>query len=232
MVIAPNYSKLNGFIDNLPSTFESEGHLIYSARNQVKVFDVEGVAINVKRYCIPPFFFNRIVYRFFRAPKAKRAYYYGFRLDRLEIQTPTPIGYIVEKRSWLVGRSYFISLQVPYHRDMREFGEKSEIDDESNLILTEFGKFTAELHSKGIYHKDYSPGNVMFRMVDGVPEFCLVDINRMKFGKVSIAKGCKNFSRLWGNTQVFGIIAKSYSTERGVDPDSTLNQIIKYRKIL
>ena len=59
--------------------------------------------------------------------------------------------------------------------------------------------------------------------------FSIVDINHMCFGKVNIKKGCKNFERLWGKTELFKIIAKEYANVRGYNEKDCIELVIQYR---
>ena len=57
IVVNPTYEHLRKFIESVPDTFEREGRIIYSGRNLIKVMEVDGIEINVKRYGIPAFLF-------------------------------------------------------------------------------------------------------------------------------------------------------------------------------
>lgn len=227
-VIHPNYQKLEHFISFLPENFLNQGEYIHDGRNKIKMFDVDGLKINVKRYRIP-LIFNRLIYVYLRQPKAVRAYDYALKLLEAGVNTPAPIAYILERKNGLLGFSYFLSVQVPYSRRFYEFGN-SPMDEEHRMILEAFGHYTATLHNKEIYHQDYSPGNILFDVIDGKPEFCLVDINRMEFGPVSMKKGCLNFARLWGPLQMFRIIAKAYAQTRGFNEEETCREILQARE--
>ena len=78
-VINPAYGRFEDFVRRVPRIFSEEGKTIYKARNEIKVFEVDGVELNVKRYRVP-LLINRVIYRFFRQPKAVRAYEYALRL--------------------------------------------------------------------------------------------------------------------------------------------------------
>jgi len=73
------------------------------------------------------------------------------------------------------------------------------------------------VHEAGFLHADYSPGNILFRKGAQGIDFCLVDINRMHFGPVSVRSGCENFARLWGGDGMFFLLAKVYAEARGAD---------------
>ena len=53
-VINPAYGRFEDFVRRVPRIFSEEGKTIYKARNEIKVFEVDGVELNVKRYRVPP----------------------------------------------------------------------------------------------------------------------------------------------------------------------------------
>lgn len=215
LIINQAYQFLESWLQTLPERFDKEGKVVYDARNQIRVIHVQdGLCVNVKRYGIP-FLLNRLIYTCFRASKAERAYKYALRLQKLHISTPQPVAYILEYRNGLLWYSYLITLQSTLSRRFYEFGEGDMGGREQ--ILAAFGQFTAQLHDAGVYHKDYSPGNILFDVIDGSPQFTIVDINRMHFGKVNMRKGCYNFRRLWGNPEMMNLVAKQYAIARGFD---------------
>lgn len=228
IVIHPKYQSLTHFIEQLPDIFLSEGEYIHDGRNKIKLFEVDGLRINVKRYRIP-LFINRFIYLYCRKTKAERAYEYAIKLQEKGINTPSPIAYILEKKSGLLGFSYFISLQVGYSRRLYEFGT-NPLTLENQKILRELGIYTAKLHEQEVYHQDYSPGNILFDLKGDKPEFCIVDINRMEFGHVSLQKGCANFARLWGPPEMFRIMATEYAKTRGWDIETVCSEVLKCRR--
>lgn len=223
----PKYKFLEKFVTSMPDLFSREGEVIYTGRNLIKVLESDGVPVNVKRYRTPNFF-NRVVYSFIRPSKGIRAFTYPQRLLELGFETPEPIAYIEERRFGLIGLSYFLSIQSSYRFTFYQFGN-ADIHDCRDIIV-EFARFTARLHDAGVYHRDYSPGNILFDQVDGTYRFCLVDINRMSFGSVGMKQGCANFARLWGQTPLFDLLADVYAAARGFDPKECRRLILKYRR--
>jgi hypothetical protein len=71
---------------------------------------------------------------------------------------------------------------------------------------------------------------ILFDLVGDTPEFCIVDINRMEFGSVSLQKGCANFARLWGSPEMFRIMATEYAKTRGWDTETVCSEVLKYRR--
>lgn len=226
-VINPKYLVYEKEFHKIPHRFDMEGRVIYEGRNLIKQFCVGDLDLNVKRYKIPNLF-NRIVYTFFRLSKGKRAFIYPAKLLEAGFETPEPVAYIEEKKLGLIYYSYFISIQSPYRFDFYQFGD-AQIEDCSDVVIA-FAQYTARLHEAGILHHDYSPGNILFDKVEDKYHFCLVDINRMSFGEVSVEKGCANFARLWGQPAFFELLAKEYAKARGADEEYCRNKIMVARK--
>lgn len=225
VVVNPAYGAYGAFVDRIPEIFKKEGKTIYKARNEIKIFEVEGCLINVKQFKVP-FFFNRVIYSFFRCPKAVRAYENARTLLSRGIETPRPIGYIVFRRGGLLHCSYFISVQT----DGEALYALGKLPLEKTAdIFTALGRYVAGLHLAGVWHADLSPGNILYRRVGSEIRFCLLDINRMQFGPVSVRKGCRNFARLWGKEGAFRLMAEAYAEVRGADPQTCVQWVLRER---
>lgn len=228
IIVNPAYEYLRKFVESIPDIFESEGRVIYSGRNLIKVMTVDdGLEINIKRYGVPALV-NRIAYSFFRAPKGRRAFSYPNILLQRGFETPVPIAYIEECKWGLIKYSYFISLQSSYRRNFYEFGN-ADVNDCRDVVIA-FARYTARLHESDIMHRDYSPGNILFDKIDGEYHFMLVDINRMSFGKISIDMGCANFARLWGQKAFFELLAREYARARNTDEQYCVDKVLAHRK--
>ena len=206
--------------------FENSGTVIHSGRNCIKSFQTDLGIWNVKRYHKPSAF-NRIVYSFLRKPTGRRAFEYPLKVLSAGFETPCPIAYVEEDCMGLIGYSYFVSEQCPYKRRFYEFGN-ARVEDIQDILIA-FVRFTAGLHEAGIYHRDYSPGNILFDKVNGAWHFSIVDINRMEFGPVSIKKGCRNFARLWGQPDFFRFIAQEYAHARHADERQCIAAVMQAR---
>lgn len=226
--ITKGYESLRPFIEALPQCFEEEGRIIYEGRNTVKVMEVDGYRLNVKRFLIPRSLSERIKRSYLRRSKCREAYLHALHLLEKGFETPQPIAYVEERKKGLIAYSYYVSFQSPYSHTFYEL-EESEIEECKDVIVS-FARFTARLHEAGFLHKDYSPGNILFDRIDGIYHFSLVDINRMRLGKVSMKRGCKNFRKLWGKKELFFCMAKEYARMRGFDEKECANLIWTERK--
>ena len=162
------------FMQTLPGFFTGGGTIIHNARNQIRVFDVNGRKINVKKFCIPPIV-NRILYSLgWRTPKAVSTYKNAQEILKRGFHTPAPYGYRIERKGGLLNFSYFVSEQQDNMRPIRDGGNDP-------ALITAVAEYTAALHAKGLFHRDYTPGNILYRVENGKYYFSLVDINRFRF---------------------------------------------------
>lgn len=216
MLLNPKYQSQQQFIDSIPSVLEQQGTTIKATRNLIKVLEMpDGTHVNVKRYHAPRYV-NKLVYSTgLRKPKGQRAYEYAMRLQELGIETPEPIAYIEERHGGILGLSYFISIQCDYPHTFYEMGDAEEGTYEE--IATAFAAFTVRMHEQQVLHLDYSPGNILWERVGEAYHFSIVDINRMYFGEVDMARGCANFARLWGPKRFIQLIVREYAQLRGFD---------------
>ena len=226
IVINPEYEYMREWIANLPNVFETTGKIIYDDRNQIRLMQYEDMQICVKRYCVPSVI-NRLAYTYVRKPKAERAFNNALELTKRDIPTPTPIAYIIQYQHGIISQSYLITTQSNLKRNFYEF--RDGITDGKEDIIKSLARFTASMHEKGVYHLDFSPGNILFDNIDGLWHFELIDINRMQFRNVSAKKGCSQFERLWGKQVFFEIIAEEYSIARNIEYNTCLQNILKAR---
>lgn len=228
IVINPKYEGLKSFIEDLPKSFLNSGEVIYSGRNLIKVFDTEGLKINIKSFK-KPILINQFIYATFRPSKAERSYKYALALREKGFHTPEPIAYMELKKCNMLKYSLYISIQETFDGLMQEFryGKMEGRED----LLRQFALFTANLHEQKILHLDYSPGNILYKKEGDKYTFYLVDLNRMTFDKaINLDKACFNFRRLWGNEEMITFFVKEYAKARGFDEATCLDKTFEYRK--
>ena len=227
--INPRYEHLRSFIESIPDVFEQEGREIYNKRNLIKVLTApDGTQINVKRYHVPhgP---NRLVYSWgIRKPKGERAFEYPKILRDKGIGTPEPIALIEERNLlYMLGYSYLITLQCDYGHTLYEVGNAKP--GEYEQLAKALAHFAANIHNRHILHKDFTPGNILWTKDEEGFQFMLVDINRMKFGEVSIPEGLFNLRKFWGPKDFIRILASEYALLRNTDVDKAVDYVMKER---
>lgn len=110
---------------------------------------------------------NSFIYRYCRKTKAERSYKNAVRLLNLNISTPQPIAYIIEKNLLGIHRSYYISQQIAYDHTLGDLFRKPPQD--APHIIGECIKYINSFHRKGVYFLDLSVGNILIkRQADGV----------------------------------------------------------------
>lgn len=227
VVVNPAYESLDEFVYNIPELFEQEGETIHSLRNTIKTFETNGTKIVVKSFHKPNFI-NRLIYGNFRASKAQRSYDYAHRLIAAGIGTPTPIGFYEQRCTFFFSKSYYACLQSDCTYQFSDLVKNTNFPDRKG-ILKAIGRFTAELHEKGIWHRDYSEGNILFQVKKDKIEIEIIDLNRLGFGNVELENGCRNFERLNIDAKSLEIMAREYAIARGFDPQVCINNILKMR---
>lgn len=227
IVINPVYQELSDFINNIPENFKKEGEVVYKERNEIKLFKIKNKEFAVKSFKIPHLI-NKIVYAHFRSSKAERSFFNGMKLYENNIGTPAPVAYLEFKKNGLFNQSFYVCEKSRFSREFREICHHPEMAEVYD-ILTGFALFTADLHNKNIFHKDYTPGNILFGKIEDNYQFELVDINRMAFHSVDIKMGCKNFDKLCIPDDLYLFIAGIYAEARGFDVSECERLIIKYR---
>lgn len=211
--INEKYKILDEFILSIPAIFENSGQVLCRGRNTIKKYHYKEFEINVKSFNVPPVI-NKFVYCYLRDSKAKRSYDNAIYLKTRGIETPDPVAYIEIFKGYLFDKSYYISIHENTDgsiRDIFGYGLQTKNPD----LAADFIAFTANLHKKKILHKDYSPGNILYKKgVDGY-HFLLVDLNRMKLNSRNIISGCKSFRRLKLDQEDIRHIATTYSMNCG-----------------
>ena len=194
LILNPKYENFQNDLIHIKEIFKNSDESIHKARNELKIIELGGIKCVVKSFKVPHAI-NRLAYSFFRDGKAKKSYLNAIKLAELGINTPEPIGVIEFFSFGLLSESFFISVYEPYDFTIREvFHHKVENYEE---ILREFAKFTYELHQKGVWHVDYSLGNILITKKENSYRFSLVDINRMEFKTIAPYQGLKNFNKFW-----------------------------------
>ena len=226
--VSDEYNFLEYWVKSLPIRWNnSEGKVIHNKRNELREMNFRGVDMVVKSFGLPNWI-NRLVYGILRKSKAQRSFEYAERLNRLGIKSPIPIAYYAERCGLLFGQSYYISEKSKCRYTFYDVIDNLLLENR-DLYLRHVGRMTAKMHELGIYPLDYSGGNILLDVVDGQPQFELVDLNRMVFGNVDIDRGCKGFERLNVEPTALDIMAREYARVRNFDMDRCCELVRKYR---
>jgi hypothetical protein len=227
MVVNPSFDYLTSFVKSVPDFFEREGKTIYKGRNQIKVFDTGNEKIVVKSFKIPAFF-NRIIYTCFRSSKAERSYKHALELIERQINTSQPVAYIETQKNRLLAGSYYVSIYKEYPGILREL--RYHTLEEKRDLVSAFIRFTVDIHEKGVFPLDYSPGNILYEKAGDEYHFCLIDINRMQFKPVDMETGAYGLRRLWGSEETIAFMAGEYAGIRKFDEKKCEELVLKYHR--
>ena len=172
LTIEASYSPLpKGFLESLPRQFDKQGTTIYKKRNEVKLFQLNGHAVCVKKYGIPPLL-NRFLYSVgWRMPKAKHTYQNAAKILERGFCTPCQYGYVLVYQNGWLAESFSVG---EYVENVRPAAETRQNDD----LMQAFAGYTAQLHASGLMHRDYILNNVLYTRTENGYKFILIDINR------------------------------------------------------
>jgi serine/threonine protein kinase len=200
--------------------------VLFDKRNIIKVVEFKDEKYVVKSFKIPHLL-NKFIYRFFRASKAKRSYENSHKLLELEVNTPCPIGYVECNTLLFFLDSYYVSEFLDYDFEIRAvFSDKNFKDRDT--ILKEFIAFSCELHDKNVYHIDYSPGNILIKIIDNKYIFYIIDVNRMKFIEFDLDLRMKSMSKLTSDSEDGNKMMDYYAHISGIDKDSLIERYDYY----
>ena len=220
-----NFLKFDNLIDNCIKYFETSGeNFVVGNRNNIKLFKVEGLILNIKSFKKPNLI-NKIAYKYFRKSKAKRSFEYATILLEKGIGTPSPIAYFENFDALGLNESYYVSEHLDCDLTYRELVETDYPDAEN--ILRQFTRFSYDLHQNGIEFMDHSPGNTLIKNNgDGKYSFYLVDLNRMKFHEsMSFEMRMNNLRRLTPRKDMIVIMSNEYAKVSGESEKSVFETL-------
>ena len=211
------------FLDEVRDYFNISKESIHKARNEIKIISYKDKVLVVKSFKVPHLF-NKIVYTFFRDSKAKKSYENSMKI--LDF-VPDPVGFRVFKKFGLIHDSYFVSEKFNYDFTIREPLLSADFENKEE-IFKQFALFSYQLHEQGIFHLDYSPGNILIKREEEKYVFKIVDINRMEFKRLTLDVRLKNFSKLWAKDADLEVIVKAYAALMGEDKTQCIKKALYY----
>lgn len=222
LVINGIHKHFKSFTLHIKDFFSSNDNTIHKARNEIKIIVYDNVSLVVKSFKRPNII-NKIAYTFFRESKARKSYYNSLRLEDF---APTPISYIEFFENFLLKESYFISEDFEYDFTIREPLLDPDFEGATEIFQA-FARFTLSLHNSNIFHKDYSPGNILIKREEDSYIFKIVDVNRMSFEPMSLKARAKAFSKLWASDAILLTMANEYAKHFDCD-EKFVSNILYY----
>jgi len=223
-IIHHHFSEVQDKLGSIVRNFSNSGVVLGEpSRNTIKLFELGDLTLNVKSFK-KPHLVNQIIYGFFRKSKAQRSYEYATILIDKKIGTPTPIGYFENKNILGLLDSYYISEHLECDLTYRELLTNQNYENHEG-ILRAFTRFTFELHEKGVYFLDHSPGNTLIKKNNNNYDFFLVDLNRMKFQKMEFNDRMQNFARLTPIKEMVEVMSDEYAKVSGFEYHKVFNSM-------
>jgi len=216
--INTNYHDIEEIIPDIHDIFENNGSTIYKIRNEIKVIEIKGHSLCIKKFAQPNLI-NKVAYAYFRKAKAKRSYYNALKLSKIGVLTPEPICWIeFRNKAGFITGSYYISSYQKHDFTLAKVFNNNLPDKEQ--IIKDFAYYACNiLHKKGVKHLDLGQGNVLVTKKEKGYYFYLVDINRIRFNDEKIKRnGFSNLKRLGGSPIEMSILAHYYAKARKSDP--------------
>ena len=196
-----------------------KGEIIYAKRNSLREYN----GFISKQFATPSLW-RGLIYGWFCSSKAKRSYEYALRLDAI---TPHPIAFREVRYGGILRDSWYVCQKSECKYTFNDLIHNKTFPNRER-ILQAIGQFTAELYQRGVFHQDYSGGNILFNE-DG-SKIEIIDLNRIKFYcKMPIKKGLQLFERLNIDKEALSILGASYAQSLGLDKDFVIKYIITHR---
>ncbi len=208
----PKFSNLSDILNEIFVNFNFKGKILVNGqRNAIKLFEVEGITLNIKSFKRPNLF-NKIVYRYFRKSKARRSFEFASKLMEMQIGTPQPVAFFENYDFVGLKESYYACEHLENVFEFREIVQ-NEAFENRDFIIRKFTQFTFEMHEKGIEFLDHSPGNTLIRKnTDGSYSFFLVDLNRMQFHEtIDFKTRMKNLSKITHKKDMIAVMSNEYA---------------------
>lgn len=216
---APGHPEIDTLCHHLASEgVPPEARLIYRSRNSVYTLTLpDGSEVNIKAFKVPQGL-NPFIYTMLRKSKAERSFINSLHLTQLGIKVPEPLGYVEVRHGVRLAESYYISRQLKAE-DIRHWEDKPDNEPLLRALAQEIVKF----HKEGVWHKDFSPGNVLYTVAnDGKYTFYYIDLNRMRFGVRDKATLMKMFRAVNIESEnETARLGRYFGEAAGVDPEAT-----------
>ena len=150
----------------------TEGEIIDNRRNILRLTD----GVVVKQFKTPGLL-RGIWYGLFGTSKARRSYENALRLEGM---TPKPIAYREVRICGILRESWYACQlsECPY--TFIDLIQHPEMPHRAQILYA-IGRFTAQLRRMGVWHRDYSQGNILFN-ADG-SKIEVIDLNRIRWRK-------------------------------------------------
>ena len=222
--ISPEYERYREKIEDIVIEGMPKGaEIIYHGRNILYRTMLGDEPVIVKQFRIPNII-NAFAYTTVRTSKALRSYENSEKMRELGFSAPKPIAYGENISGIKLVESCYICEEIKGATEMRNWEENPDCE---NLVRT-LAREMVRLHEAGVWHKDFSPGNVLYtgNAREGY-KFHYVDLNRMKFGVHDTKKLYRMFRSMNLNPDETRRLGRLYGEEAGLDPKAMEEEALR-----
>jgi hypothetical protein len=220
--VSDEFAELKEFILNLPATFDNNGQVIKDNRNIIRKVSTPQGELVIKNFR-GMYFFNRVAYSFFRKSKAERSYINSGILNGRGILTPPNVGWLDCYRWGLLGRSYYLCAFSPHKTFEQHLKDNPDDQSYKRALYRHLLSFVIKLHRLGINQTDLSLGNILVIPTGEGFEFSMVDLNRVRFHKVSFRQGLQNLRKIELPLEDMNNLIREYAKQAGQSPEASLD---------
>lgn len=231
--IHPHYAIYESLIRAIPAEEYEREEVYCNRRNTVEKIRLKDKLFVLKKYKRPALI-NCLIYTWFRKSKARRAFEYAELFLQRGIETAAPVAYIEIKKNGFFHTGYFLSEFLPYPL-VADANKTDMSQEEKDKLMYDLVLFTLKLHLNKVLPLDYNPKNIFYHKENDKYNFALIDINRLKLGKVpGIRQSMNGFSQLGIPASDFTKVLPWYADRRGFDLEEciffTLFSRLKWKK--
>lgn len=192
--------------------------VLHRDRNTLWRCEVLGRPVVVKRFRLRRSLRMRIDLAC-RGSKALRSFDIAQRLLGLGMATPEPLAAVEVHEDGAVARAYYVCAWQEHAGTARAL--RDEGFPEAERHVRELGGWAGRLHEAGALQRDLNGGNVL---LVGAPAgsfvHALVDLNRVRFGRVALRRGLANLVLLGFPGDRARPLVEGYCAARGADADA------------
>lgn len=183
-----------------------DAEIIYDERNRLFRIRVSGEPYIVKAFRRPNVI-NSVAYVTVRKSKARRSYENALRLESMGVATPQAAAYMEVRSGLRLHESYYICRDVA--APQIRFWERRP---DATFLVKAFAQDMLRLHTLGVWHKDFSPGNILVggSQSEGYT-FYYIDLNRMKFDEHRPSRLLTMFGRMHDDEAPVRDLARAYA---------------------